>query len=188
MRSSGCGASDEELAFLGELERRGVRFLVVGMSAAILHGVPGSTQDVDLWFESLADERIVEGVCRGAHGPRRPLQSPAREGRARLPDALEAGPRVPDATQVRQAVRGDVHRRRCPSLHAVEDDPVVAPPVVDHRDDGLAILDPSRDGLEGMAPQMTHPDSVVAKGSDEAVSRRASFGRVGCDGAKESSR
>jgi len=55
MRSSGCGASDEELAFLGELERRGVRFLVVGMSAAILHGVPGSTQDVDLWFESLAD-------------------------------------------------------------------------------------------------------------------------------------
>jgi hypothetical protein len=62
------GASDDvwlsepELAFLRELEIRGVRYLVVGMSAAILQGVPGTTQDVDLWFESLGDARIGEAA------------------------------------------------------------------------------------------------------------------------------
>lgn len=59
--------SEPELAFLRELDRRGVRFLVVGMSAAILQGVPGTTQDVDLWFESIGDERIGE-AARAAGG------------------------------------------------------------------------------------------------------------------------
>lgn len=59
--------SEPELAFLRELDRRGVRFLVVGMSAAILQGVPGTTQDVDLWFESLGDDRIGE-AARAAGG------------------------------------------------------------------------------------------------------------------------
>lgn len=59
--------SDRELAFLRELDARGVRYLIVGMSAAILQGVPGTTQDVDLWFESLGDERIGE-AARAAGG------------------------------------------------------------------------------------------------------------------------
>jgi hypothetical protein len=59
--------SDAEIAFLRALDERGVRYLVVGMSAAILQGVPGTTQDVDLWFESLGDERIGE-VARQVGG------------------------------------------------------------------------------------------------------------------------
>lgn len=59
--------SDAEVAFLRALDARGVRYLVVGMSAAILQGVPGSTQDVDLWFESLDDDRIGE-VARAVGG------------------------------------------------------------------------------------------------------------------------
>jgi hypothetical protein len=44
-----------------------VRYLVVGMSAALMQGVRGSTEDVDLWFASLADERIAE-AARSAGG------------------------------------------------------------------------------------------------------------------------
>lgn len=36
---------------MGALQEEGIRFQVIGMSAAILHGVPGSTQDVDLWID-----------------------------------------------------------------------------------------------------------------------------------------
>jgi hypothetical protein len=36
---------------MGALQEEGIRFQVIGMSAAILHGVPGSTQDIDLWID-----------------------------------------------------------------------------------------------------------------------------------------
>jgi len=39
-----------------------VRFIVVGLSAAALQGAPVVTQDVDLWFEDMADERIREAL------------------------------------------------------------------------------------------------------------------------------
>jgi hypothetical protein len=55
-----------ERAFLEELERLGVRYLVVGMSAAIVQGAPGVTQDIDLWFERLDDARI--GLAARAAG------------------------------------------------------------------------------------------------------------------------
>lgn len=51
-----------ERRLLAELEARGVRYLVVGMSAALLQGARGSTEDIDLWFESTADPRIAEAV------------------------------------------------------------------------------------------------------------------------------
>ncbi|HEX6851798.1 MAG TPA: hypothetical protein VF139_10385 [Candidatus Polarisedimenticolaceae bacterium] len=44
---------DRELAFLRELNERGVRYLVVGLSAAALQGAPTATVDVDLWIEDL---------------------------------------------------------------------------------------------------------------------------------------
>lgn len=44
---------DRELAFLRELNVRGVRYLVVGLSAAALQGAPTATVDVDLWVEDL---------------------------------------------------------------------------------------------------------------------------------------
>lgn len=39
-----------ERALLTALNRHGVRYLVVGLGAAVLQGAPVSTQDLDLWF------------------------------------------------------------------------------------------------------------------------------------------
>ncbi len=40
------------------LSERGVRFMIVGMGAAVLEGAPVTTQDLDIWFERASDERI----------------------------------------------------------------------------------------------------------------------------------
>jgi len=53
-----------EREFLLALDELGVRFLVVGMSAALLEGASGSTQDIDLWFASVSDPRIGEAARR----------------------------------------------------------------------------------------------------------------------------
>jgi hypothetical protein len=50
--------SEAELTFLRELRRLRVRFMVVGMSAAIIQGAPSVTEDLDLWFPSLSDPKI----------------------------------------------------------------------------------------------------------------------------------
>ena len=54
--------TDAERRFLEELEARGVRFLVVGLAAALLQGANTATQDIDLWFEDIADPRIGEAA------------------------------------------------------------------------------------------------------------------------------
>lgn len=59
--------SDAEQRLVRELEARGVRYLVVGMSAALMQGARGATEDIDLWFENLSDPRIGEAV-RAAGG------------------------------------------------------------------------------------------------------------------------
>jgi hypothetical protein len=55
-----------ELVFLEELVRRRVPFMVVGMSAAVLQGAPVRTDDLDLWFPSLATG--VDEAARAAGG------------------------------------------------------------------------------------------------------------------------
>jgi predicted nucleotidyltransferase len=56
-----------ERTFLEELHRRGVRFMVVGMSGALIQGARGATEDIDLWFEDVGDARIAEAAraCGG---------------------------------------------------------------------------------------------------------------------------
>jgi hypothetical protein len=44
-----------EQKLLRELLARGIRFMIVGMSGALIQGARGSTEDIDLWFE---DPRI----------------------------------------------------------------------------------------------------------------------------------
>ena len=56
-----------ERAFLAALERLGVRYLVIGMSAALLQGARGVTEDIDLWFERL-DEPAIGEAARAANG------------------------------------------------------------------------------------------------------------------------
>jgi hypothetical protein len=57
--------SEGERAFLLALNELGVRYLLVGMSAALLQGARGATEDMDIWFESTGDPRIGEAAIRG---------------------------------------------------------------------------------------------------------------------------
>lgn len=56
--------SEGERKFLEALNELGVRYLLVGMSAALLQGARGSTEDLDLWFERLTDSHIGEAARR----------------------------------------------------------------------------------------------------------------------------
>lgn len=56
-----------ERVFLCALGRCDVRFMLVGMSAAVLQGADIATQDLDLWLESLAKPGIGE-AARSAGG------------------------------------------------------------------------------------------------------------------------
>jgi hypothetical protein len=47
-----------EREFLLELHSHGVRFMVVGLTAAALQGANTTTVDIDLWFEQIGDPRI----------------------------------------------------------------------------------------------------------------------------------
>ena len=55
---------ESEIAFLGALRAAHVEFLVVGLSAAALHGAPVVTRDVDLWLRDLADENFFAVLKR----------------------------------------------------------------------------------------------------------------------------
>jgi hypothetical protein len=54
-----------EREFLQALDALGVRYLFVGMSAALLQGARGATEDIDIWFEDIGDARIGEAARRG---------------------------------------------------------------------------------------------------------------------------
>ena len=53
-----------ERRFLEALEELGVRYMIVGLSAAVLQGADTSTADIDLWFEDRADAKIHEAARR----------------------------------------------------------------------------------------------------------------------------
>ena len=75
--------SDAEIAFLRELNRARVDFLVVGLSAAALQGAPVVTQDVDLWFRDLSDPGIRKALRKvgGAYVAPAGSQPPMFAGR-----------------------------------------------------------------------------------------------------------
>ena len=54
--------TESEQSFLRELNRRRVDYMIVGLAAAALQGVPAVTQDIDLWFKDLSDPRIGEAL------------------------------------------------------------------------------------------------------------------------------
>ncbi len=53
-----------ERALLQALDALGVRFLVVGMGAAVIEGAPGTTQDLDLWFGRIDEAQLREAAQR----------------------------------------------------------------------------------------------------------------------------
>lgn len=66
--SGELGLTPAEKALLGALGDLGVRYLVVGLSAALLEGAPVVTQDIDLWFGSGAPWDKVGEAARRAGG------------------------------------------------------------------------------------------------------------------------
>lgn len=56
-----------ERTLLAALNSHGVRYLVIGLGAAVLQGAPVSTQDLDLWFERPGDD-AVRGALADAGG------------------------------------------------------------------------------------------------------------------------
>lgn len=68
-----------ERSFVEALQAGGVRFLVVGMGAALLEGAFGTTQDFDLWFGRLDPEAIDAAARRagGFYSPGFGMQPPA---------------------------------------------------------------------------------------------------------------
>lgn len=56
-----------ERALLVALNRHRVRYLVIGLGAALIEGAPVATQDIDLWLERPDDER-VRAAAREAGG------------------------------------------------------------------------------------------------------------------------
>jgi hypothetical protein len=83
-----------ERALLAALDALGVRFLIVGMGAALLEGAPGTTQDVDLWFGRIDPDKLGEAARRagGFYTPGFGAQPPAvgGEGLERLDLVLTA--------------------------------------------------------------------------------------------------
>lgn len=59
-----------------------VRYLIVGMGAALLEGAPGTTQDIDLWLERIDEGQLQEAARRagGLYTSGFGLQPPAVGG------------------------------------------------------------------------------------------------------------
>lgn len=54
---------DAERRFLEELNARGVRYMIVGLAAAIIQGANTVTRDIDLWFSTTSDPRIAPAAA-----------------------------------------------------------------------------------------------------------------------------
>jgi hypothetical protein len=54
--------TDAERCFLTELDRRGVSYMIVGLTAASLQGANTTTVDIDLWFANTGDSRIRDAA------------------------------------------------------------------------------------------------------------------------------
>jgi hypothetical protein len=55
--------TDPERRLLHALSGRGIRFLVVGLGAALIEGAPVATLDLDLWLERIDDPRIPQAAA-----------------------------------------------------------------------------------------------------------------------------
>jgi hypothetical protein len=77
------GLKPTERAFFEELNHRGVKFLLVGMGAAIIEGAPVTTVDLDVWFgnQPAWDEiRAALGQVGGFYSPGSGLHPPMLGG------------------------------------------------------------------------------------------------------------
>jgi len=101
-----------ERALFDALNRRRVPFIVIGMGAAVLEGAPVATQDLDVWFARVDDERIrlaavdAGGFWISGFG----MQPPAfgGNGLARIDVVLTAHGLDAFDTEYRRAIERDI--------------------------------------------------------------------------------
>lgn len=71
-----------ERALFAALRARNIKFLIIGLGAAVLEGAPVATQDIDLWFDTL-DSKVLALAAKDAGGfwvPAFGMQPPAFGG------------------------------------------------------------------------------------------------------------
>lgn len=54
--------TEPERRLLAALNSRGIRFLIIGLGAALIEGAPVATLDVELWLERVDDPRLPEAA------------------------------------------------------------------------------------------------------------------------------
>ena len=91
--------SEGERAFLRALSELGVEYLLVGMSAALLQGARGATEDIDLWFKNLDDPRIGEAARRSGGFWVTRAQPPLLGGMGERFDVVVSMSGLPDFSQ-----------------------------------------------------------------------------------------
>lgn len=62
--SDNSALSEGERALFEAFNELGVRYLIVGLSAALVQGARVSTEDIDLWFGELGDPKIGQAAAR----------------------------------------------------------------------------------------------------------------------------
>lgn len=91
-------------ALLEALNALGVRYLRVGMGAALIEGAPGTTQDIDLWFDRIDEGQLREAAHRagGLYTSGFGSQPPAvgGEGLDRVIVSKRAAQRAKDSAQL----------------------------------------------------------------------------------------
>jgi hypothetical protein len=85
-----------ERALFEALNRYGVRFMLVGLSAAVLQGANTAMRDIELWFEDTSDARIDQAV-RAAGGIWVPGSLGMRPPKQELPKDLAVIPALEEA-------------------------------------------------------------------------------------------
>ena len=101
-----------ERRLIQALDALGVRYLLVGMGAALLEGAHGTTQDLDLWLDALDEARLGEAARRagGFYTSGMGLQPPAfgGEGLDRVDLVLTASGLDSFATEYARAREYDI--------------------------------------------------------------------------------
>jgi len=140
--------TNREETFLRALLDEGVEFLVVGLAAASLQGVPAVTQDIDLWFRDLNDPRLKKALKRvGAVYVAPTASSPpvfAGEGVALIDIVVHMHGLAAFRTEARRATRvrvGDLVLKVLPL------DRIIASKKATGRPKDLAILETLEDAL-----------------------------------------
>lgn len=54
--------TEPERRLLAALKNHGIRFMIIGLGAALLEGAPVATLDVDLWLERVDDPRLPDAA------------------------------------------------------------------------------------------------------------------------------